>query len=513
MKKFVSTFIIFLNLFFFILLYTKKIDLTTADLGRHLKNGEIILKEGITAKVLTTNFYSYTLPNQPFVNHHWLTGVIFYLIYKNFNFYGLSIFYTWLGIITWLILLIIAKKESNWFLAGFFGLFLLPLVVFRTEIRPEGFTYFFVSIFLFLAVLVRKNELDKNWLFLLPILIIFWINLHIGFIFGYLILAAFLFDELIKLIFKKSNQFLFLLKITSLTIIFSLINPHGIQGALFPFQIFKNYGYLIVENQGVLFLQNLGFGKTLPLFHFKLVVVVLIISYILSFVFEKKITSFFYFLPVVITGFMAFFGIRHFPIFAFFALPVLAKNFNLSKKMGKEETIYIFSLVGFFLFWMIFNLSLDFYQKRSLFGLGLLPGVNQAADFLKQNKIKGPIFNNYDIGGYLIFHFFPKEKVFVDNRPEAYQIDFFEKIYKKSQSDLKSWEKLLQKYQFNVIIFSHRDYTSWGQNFLVNMIENQDFVPVFADDYNIIFLRRNKRNDFLIKKYQIAKEKFKVVRN
>jgi c-di-AMP phosphodiesterase-like protein len=162
---------------------------------------------------------------------------------------------------------------------------------------------------------------------------------------------------------------------------------------------------------------------------------------------------------------------------------------------------------------MIFNLSLDFYQKRSLFGLGLLPGVNQAADFLKQNKIKGPIFNNYDIGGYLIFHFFPKEKVFVDNRPEAYQIDFFEKIYKKSQSDLKSWEKLLQKYQFNVIIFSHRDYTSWGQNFLVNMIENQDFIPVFADDYNIIFLRRNKRNDFLIKKYQIAKERFKVVRD
>ncbi len=61
------------------------IDLTMSgiDLGRHLKNGELMLSSstpsGTTAKLLHTNFYSYTQPDLEFVNHHWLAGVVFVL--------------------------------------------------------------------------------------------------------------------------------------------------------------------------------------------------------------------------------------------------------------------------------------------------------------------------------------------------------------------------------------------------------------------------------------------------
>ena len=63
------------------------IDLTNGgiDLGRHLKNGELLLSQ-----ILHTNFYSYT---QPELNHHWLAGIVFYSVYKLDGFPGLNAFY------------------------------------------------------------------------------------------------------------------------------------------------------------------------------------------------------------------------------------------------------------------------------------------------------------------------------------------------------------------------------------------------------------------------------------
>ena len=69
--------------------YLKKIDLTTADLGRHIKNGEMIVNG--EWGILKTNFYSYTEPDFPVVNHHWGAGVIFYFISQVFGFFRISI--------------------------------------------------------------------------------------------------------------------------------------------------------------------------------------------------------------------------------------------------------------------------------------------------------------------------------------------------------------------------------------------------------------------------------------
>src|SRR5256885_1350061 len=82
------------------------IDLTNGgiDLGRHLKNGELLLSRAaspaLTQKILHTNFYSYTQPDQPFVNHHWLSGVVFHAVYELGGFAGLNAFYIFLGVVS-----------------------------------------------------------------------------------------------------------------------------------------------------------------------------------------------------------------------------------------------------------------------------------------------------------------------------------------------------------------------------------------------------------------------------
>ena len=65
--------------------------MTAADIGRHIKNGELILNGN--SQVLYKNFYSFTYPEYPFINHHWFFGVISYLVFRLSGFNGLSISY------------------------------------------------------------------------------------------------------------------------------------------------------------------------------------------------------------------------------------------------------------------------------------------------------------------------------------------------------------------------------------------------------------------------------------
>jgi hypothetical protein len=183
---------------------------------------------------------------------------------------------------------------------------------------------------------------------------------------------------------------------------------------------------------------------------------------------------------------------------------------------------------------MIFFSCLLFWQKfqdqSSNFGIGLLPQVEASAEFFKNHNLAGPIFNNYDVGGYLIYELGQADKrglkpedaggfdrsissnygrVFTDNRPEAYSLAHFQQEYIPAQEDDAKWQALMQKYQFNVIFFSRRDLTPWGQNFLVARVKDALWAPVFVDSYNIILLKRdNPANSEIIKKYELPKSMF-----
>ncbi len=501
---------------------TKKIDLTTADLGRHIQNGQVIISGSWAEKraVLNTNFYSYTLPNQSFVNHHWLSGVVFYFIHRPFGFAGLSIFYVLLGMLTFWLYFLAAKKAGGFWLAVFFGLLLMPLMASRAEVRPEMFTYLFSGIFYFILAKWRTGKLVNGWLLILPTVMLFWVNLHIGFVFGFLVVGAFGLEQLVKHFKHQPNGFIPLVFFGGASLLASLINPFGYRALLYPLNIFKNYGYLIVENQSVRFLENLGFTAGEHFLLFKSVIVLLVLLIVFLAIKSWRKLNWPGIILAGVSGVMAYFGIRHFPSFAFFAWPLLS---GIAFHLLPWERIRLF-VRGHLAYrlggWAvglaaIVLLAAPQWQAMaalgSAWGFGLLPGSNSAAEFFIKSGLKGPIFNNYDIGGYLIYNLYPAEKVFVDNRPEAYTVDFFENSYKAPQVDEVKWDALAKRYDFNAIFFSHRDYTSWAQAFLISRINDGNWVPIFADSNNIIFIRKSKENVQLIQKYYIPPERFKVV--
>jgi len=502
-KRIFQVFILILLISWYGFFLFHKIDLTTADLGRHIKNGELVLNNNF--EILNSNFYSYTEPDFPLVNHHWGGGVIFYLIWKVIGFTGLSFFYFILSLLIFYLFFYIAKRESNFSIAFISSLLVIPLIAQRTEVRPEIFSYLFIALFFWILWKWKKNEINDKWLFVLPVLEIIWVNTHIYFIFGPALIGLFLVDGFIKKSFSKYKKVALALGLTSLT---SLINPFFIKGIIYPFNIFRNYGYRIVENQSVRFLDKLGIVNNPNLVLFKIAFAVLVLSFVFLLIYKRKRFSFIYICLAIVWGTLGWMAIRNFTMFGLFAIPIISYNIqNLFYKKIKIKSIntkIFFAFIAFSIFLISFvNYSQKLPLNKFSFGLGLLPNNNQSVQFFNDNNIKGPVFNNYDIGGYLIYNLYPQEKVFVDNRPEAYSVPFFEDIYIPAQQNDSIWQEQIEKYDFNSIFFSHRDYTPWGQDFLITRVQDPQWAIVYMDQYAIIFLKRNTLNESIIEKYEI----------
>lgn len=475
-----------------------KTNLVTSDLGRHIKNGEIVFEN---PKILQTNFYSYTYPDYPTVNHHWLSGVIFFAIWKLSGFGGLHLFSILLNLTTLLIFFRVAQKKAGAGLAALIALAIIPLLTERSEIRPEILSYFFSALFFQLMIRHRESKLSaKSLLIILPILEIIWANSHIYFFLGPIIISVFLIESIIL----KQNRARVAIIALLLTIAATLINPAFIKGMLAPLNIFKNYGYRIVENQSVWFIEKLLPNPNYLIF--KIIFALLIISFAIRFLKNRRdipITDI-----LLASGFSlaAWLAIRNFAIFGFFALPVMAGNFAAAYPRLRLNDFKI--TAGACVILILFLLSMLSGELKKIhpysdFGLGIEKNNDLAAKFIQREKITGPIFNNYDIGSFLIFYLWPQEKVFVDNRPEAYPADFLSKTYVPMQENSKIWASEDQKYHFNAIIFSHQDYTPWGQNFLAERLKDLDWTPVFIDNHIIIFLKNNQLNQRLIAKFAL----------
>ena len=174
-------------------LLLRTIDLTNSDLGRHIENGEI-LWEGShpdAAAVLRTNHYSFAAPDAPFVNHHWLSGVVFFLVFKAAGFEGLTVFYAVLVALTSILSYWTAQRVSNPVVAAALATLALPLLAFRDQVRPEAFTYLFTALFYLVLLAWARGWAGNRSLILLPCLMVLWINLHIEFVFGFALLGAF----------------------------------------------------------------------------------------------------------------------------------------------------------------------------------------------------------------------------------------------------------------------------------------------------------------------------------
>ena len=472
-----------------------KISAITQDLGRHFLLGEIILK---TLNVPKINLFSYTYPNFPFINLHWLSEIIFYLIYRISNYNGLLIFSTIIVIIAFAIIFFKSLKKNNLIPVTIGSILYLNILFERTDIRPEIFSFLFLSFFI--LILYKNKGRSTKLIYLLPLLELLWVNLHIYFAIGIAVIGIFFLDQLAKSRSFKDKKTINILIVLILSSITTLFNPNGITGAIYPFIYSSNYGYTIEENQNIFFLWNLFHNTTI--IYFALTSLLLTLSFLIAFKKSRLV-------DLLLSSFFIFLGasaIRNFPLFVFGTF--IAFVHNLSTIFPKIS----FNVKKIILATLIFIIC---YQTAKVvqtnsFGFGIEPGAQKGADFFLANKLKGPLFNNFDVGGYLDYRFYPKERVFVDNRPGEYPSSFFQKVYIPMQQDPTVFENVNKKYKFNIIFFSYLDQTPWANIFLKNIANNKNWKIIYLDDYSIILAKDNEQNEKLISEFGMTRENLKI---
>ena len=471
-------------LLFFVFSFLFRTDLSfDQDLGRHIKLGEIITKTGQIPK---TNLFSYTNPDFPFINTHWLFEVVAYWFSQTVGLQVLLILKVVIILLSvWLIFQTIPKDKQTLLLPISF--IFLHVLRERLELRPEIFSFLFTAASLF--ILERFLKTKTRWIFILPAIQLLWINTHIYFFVGLILQAIFI----LHLTYQYLRLHLSGVKLKILRIIFglsvalSLINPHGLAGLLYPLEVSKNYGYAIVENQTMFFLESINFKD--PNFLFVKLSIGLVMLSLLIALIRRKLEIKNILLSLSGMG-LALMNVRGFPYLIFLSLPATLQNFGLIKAntITKLMTIIV---AGILIFESLFILSGEYYKTDPRYQVGLRFGENVkgAMDFVLNNNLPGPIFNNFDIGSYIIFRGYPKYQVFVDGRPEAYPAQFFPVTYIPMQSDFTAFKAEEEKWGFRTIIFSRTDQTPWGQTFLQNIVKDPTWKLVFVDEFMIILSR------------------------
>jgi len=477
----------------------------TQDLGRHLISGEIILKIHSVPKV---NLFSYTYPNFPFVNHHWLSEVIYYILFQKIGFNGLLILNTTLALLSFGLIFSRVFKKAGILSLLFCSLLYIPILFERTDVRPEFFSFLFLSLFIVILYkfrsychpeqsegshnerrkILRFTQNDKGYylIFLLPLIELLWVNTHIYFPIGIALTVFFAIES----IFKHKSFNLRYTGILAVVLVgcalVTLLNPNGLRGALYPFTVFQNYGYSIEENQNIFFLWSIVHKQSILFFFITLPI--LFISLALNF---KKIQLVDWLMSIFFT-ILAVLSIRNFPLFVLATFIPFVKSLSGIRLLLPKyfTTAFLIFLLGLAVFE-----AQQIYAQRG-FGFGVEKGAKDAADFFIKENLKGPIFNNFDIGSYLDYRLYPKDlpagrqgKVFVDGRPEAYPASFFQNDYIPMQQHKNKFVAMDKKYHFNTIFFSHTDQTPWAQEFLKQIVISKDWGLVYLDDFIVIFTK------------------------
>lgn len=500
--KLLHSLLVFVVFLFLLVGFFHPLNAMTQDLGRHLLTGKIIIE---TKNVPKTNLYSYTYSEFPFVNHHWLSEVVFYETAQTIGFNGLLLFTTSLVLISFGLLFWYATKNGDALAGAIVSFFYLQALFERTDVRPELFSFFFLSIFIVILFIYRKRY--TRWIFLLPFLELVWVNMHIYFPIGILLIGLFLVDRLYiwtrntKKHQKKHIYILFIVFLLSLVV--AAINPNGLRGALYPFTVFQNYGYQIQENQNIFFLWNYSYSSTILFFFFSFILL------LVSLFINLKKTRFIDWLLTLVFAVLAATSIRNLPLFVF-ATYITAAYFlslTIKKYNGSKKTILViyFSIL-FLIMWDIGS-----RVNETPIGFGMPKAIEKAARFYKENNIQGPVFNNFDIGSYLEYQLYPNQKVFVDGRPEAYPHQFFENIYIPMQENNNVFKKYEKTYMFNSIVFSYTDQTPWAKEFLKTIWKNPEWKIVYANDSVIIFVKNVSKNKQIIAKYGMDISSFQAI--
>ncbi|MBN1385148.1 MAG: tetratricopeptide repeat protein [Elusimicrobia bacterium] len=508
--------------------------ITGYDVWWHLKTGEYIVKN---LAIPRTDIFSIPAYGNQWMDLHWFFQVILYIFYAVFGISG-PILLQMLCILTLLILLFRFYGQDDNFLLRIFLIFLLLVAIStRFIIRPEMVSY--ILLFFCFSILYEYKYNNRDYLWFLPVIQLIWVNSHSLFVLGLVLMFSYLIGELLSAMRPKfllpdryrlkGKKYRRLAGIFSVSVIICFINPFTYKGVIYPYTLFVEIGGWARKFMP-------GISEFIPPFShpeillqsMPLICYIILISVSAVFiVLNIRRIDFSHFLVYVIFLYFSVLTIRNTAIFAIVAVPITVinanqffansnRNFagtNVKVNIIKNISAGVLALI---ISGLIYSIVTNRYYIRerdyTRFGWGVSQLVypEKAVDFVNKKKISGNFYNSADIGGYLIWRFYPERKVLFDMRVEIYGLGFA-MHWNECLQDFRRWEQLADRYGVNFVLINHNSFEA--EQILPELARHKNWELVYFDEITSVFIRNLPENHNIIKSevldFSLSQESFK----
>ena len=472
------------------------------DLGRHIVLGRIILEN---LSVPDTNLLTHTHPDHPFVNHHWLSEVLMYLIHKLSGFNGLIIWKMIIMTLSLLVVLCTIPKKENYLLFWFVSLLAAIILGSRTHIRPELITFICTALYCFFIERLRNNKTWPRWA-ILPVALL-WSNCQIYFIFGIGMAGAYSLEQI--LIFRNKKTIIFETLWIAGIILISCINPNTYHGFLFPFTIFSDYAIDVIENRSLFYFLNHSY--TPMLISTFIMIFFVITACLIQGIKNIKDRTFIHTATIIIaltSVFAAQKMIRSNTLLSLTGIIIIscAPIPDIKRYKLKITTACILLLFNFVLCYSIVEGSyfriFPNPMKPQARGFADEKRFNRLIEIDKKYGIPENIFNDYN-GSLIEYQLYPK-KAYADNRPEAFPGEFWRAECHPAFKLRKEFDIVVEKRNIQTVIAS---ITAVSQIFIRELVASPKWVLIHLDDLHVVFVKNVPQNSRIIKELAFTKER------
>lgn len=487
--------VLLLSLLFVLSLYAP----VDPDLGWHLRNGQDILANGW---INYGDLYSHPMFGYPWVAHEWLQDIFLYFTYTNLGPIFLVFLYALIiPAIFFLAASALPKVHLPFrLLAALLAILAAaPILGVRAQIATlAGVAFLFYILFRFRAEPGKKLYL----LYFLPLLFLFWVNLHAGFIVGFAVLALFLLGEAAKLLRRKWGKatvsffetpltwghLLYLSLISFISFLVTFINPylHRVYVEIYQTLADEQVRQIIVEWFRI---------TTSNIIARNFFIAAVLIALLIIFAWRKLDLTML--LLSVSFFFLALSGYRHMGLFVIVSLPLLVAALEgmggrvLSNMLRTPVVLILLALA-------LIILAPQQYRKSIALSVSeekLADASGQpyrAVEYLREHPdyTSGNMFNPYNQGGWLVWYY-PEKKVFIDGRMAIWRKP--DQNILREHSNLISaqagTEDLLKKYEIGFALITR------GAPLRGYLISQLNWQEVYSDPNFVVIIRETKNTE------------------
>lgn len=455
------------------------------DLPRHILLGRLIRE---SKSIPLTDTFSFRTEGFPSIPHEWLSQVIFSISEDLLGLSGVVLLTSLIVTVSWAIVFQEAKRRTNNLLAL---LIITVLGIAASMIhvlpRPHLFTYLFTALWIVILERITSNKPHFWWL--LPVMMVFWVNLHGMFVLGIIISGIYLVGSFLEnpgraWIASYTTKLMFLAG--ALSVVATFLSPSGIRIWEAIISIGSN-SYItsrIPEYQSA----NFHVPETWP---FILLLIVVLITFARA---ATRIPWSHILLTASFTG-IALYTSRMIPLFAIVVVPIAARTlgdwleqaFSSSRLSGTGKNIAAINSLSSGFIWMIIlpiavvaifssGKAIDPENKGNVFDERFFPV--QAVNWLDQNPQHGHMFNEFDWGGYLLLKMSPRQQIFMDGHTHIYG-ESLTREYETIVTLGDGWKEIFDRYKI-----------AWSivrtNSAVAHALEDEDWTILYRDNTAVI---------------------------